>query len=446
MPTLIERLKYAFTGKPAQESPAPATPAAVPRHRSKVDAAQTNEENRRHWANADFLGPNAAFDADVCAKLRSRSRYEALNGSYLKSLIKTVSYDLIGTSPRPEFKLPGDADGELGKAVESKFAKWSRVNLLGRNLRVLHKSAVRDGAGFAVLTTDPDSPDPVQLTVRLIESDQCVTPPQFANDPMVHQGKRVNGVGRPTEYYFLRRHPGELGPGARAEFAIAQARFTLHWYEQDRAGQQNGIPQTTPALPLFAQLRRYSQAVLTAAEVAAMIAGVLKSTMATAESAVAIDDWESFEMVRGALMTLPDGWEASQFKPEQPTTNYPDYERTKLNEAGRSVNAPLNVTTGNSSGYNFSSGRLDHLPYQRGAWIDRDEFEQIVFDPIVSAWAEEATQIAGYLPAGLPPLEDWTWSTNWDGFDEIDQVKSASADDQRLRNGTTTLATIAAQR
>ena len=37
----------------------------------------------------------------------------------------------------------------------------------------------------------------------------------------------------------------------------------------DRPGQARGIPDITPALPLFAQLRRFTLAVLAAAETAA---------------------------------------------------------------------------------------------------------------------------------------------------------------------------------
>jgi hypothetical protein len=52
--------------------------------RARVDAATTTDENRRHWANADGLGPNAAFDPLTRAKVRNRGRYETLNNSYCR--------------------------------------------------------------------------------------------------------------------------------------------------------------------------------------------------------------------------------------------------------------------------------------------------------------------------------------------------------------------------
>jgi hypothetical protein len=52
--------------------------------------------------------------------------------------------------------------------------------------------------------------------------------------------------------------------------------------------------------------------VLSAAEFAAMLAGVLEQDTSPGEDAVtAITDWQEVEMTRGALLTLPKGTKAS---------------------------------------------------------------------------------------------------------------------------------------
>ncbi len=68
--------------------------------RAKFDAAQTTDENRRHWANADLLSPDAAASMDVRAILRSRARYEVANNSYARGIVLTLANDTIGTGPR----------------------------------------------------------------------------------------------------------------------------------------------------------------------------------------------------------------------------------------------------------------------------------------------------------------------------------------------------------
>src|SRR5262249_24154706 len=74
--------------------------------RAKSDAAQTSDENRKHWANADGLGRNAAYIEGIRETLRRRGRYETTNNSYLKSLVRSVAYDLVGTGPRPQLAFP----------------------------------------------------------------------------------------------------------------------------------------------------------------------------------------------------------------------------------------------------------------------------------------------------------------------------------------------------
>ena len=55
---------------------------------------------------------------------------------------------------------------------------------------------------------------------------------------------------------------------------VIDANAVIHWFRADRPGQHRGVPEITPALPLFAQLRRYTLAVLGAAGLVAMCTAV----------------------------------------------------------------------------------------------------------------------------------------------------------------------------
>ncbi len=59
----------------------------------------------------------------------------------------------------------------------------------------------------------------------------------------------------------------------------------LHVYRKDRPQQLRGVPRTTPALPLFAYLRRYTLASVDAAETAADFAAILYGDQAVAGEA-----------------------------------------------------------------------------------------------------------------------------------------------------------------
>ncbi len=74
---------------------------------------------------------------------------------------------------------------------------------------------------------------------------------------------------------MLREHPGDDAFTLTENYDTVDAGSILHYFRTDRPGQIRGIPDITPALPLFAQLRRFTLAVLAAAETAADFAGIL---------------------------------------------------------------------------------------------------------------------------------------------------------------------------
>lgn len=418
--------------------------------RASIDSARTSDENKRHWENADAFSADAAFDHGTRFKLRNRARYEFNNNCYAKGVIRSAADDMIGTGPRLQITIPGDDDGEVAREIEASWQQWSDETHLPIKLRTAHKSYERDGECFGLFDTNRRLRHPVQFDTRWLEADQCTTPFDKISDPYTADGVKFDRLNNPTEYYFLQTHPGStaiLGLQPLKYFTVPAERV-VHWKPQDRFGQHRAIPEITPALPLYSQLRRYTLATLTAAEFAAMLAGIMKTAIppeGVGSAPISVDNWQLFELVRGALLTIPQGWDASQFKAEQPTTTYPEFKRELLNESGRATGQPLNVVTGNSSGYNYSSGRLDHVPYHRSTRIKRNDLRLIVLDPIFrDGWYPEALMV-GIISRDLPAIEKWRWAWNWDGFDSIDPNKDAMTDDLRLSNGTSTHAEIFAE-
>ena len=60
-----------------------------------------------------------------------------------------------------------------------------------------------------------------------------------------------------------------------------------------------------------------------------------------------------------------------QVEPKQPTTTYAEFKKEILNEIARCLNMPFNIAAGNSSGYNYASGRLDHQTYFKSIRVDQ---------------------------------------------------------------------------
>jgi lambda family phage portal protein len=439
---------------------APAAPKVVapprrPRGRTATyDAAQTNTENTRHWSAADNYSAAAANSRDVREKLRTRSRYECANSSYLGGVVQTIAYDTIGSGPRLQLGFaPGAGDPKalypLARQVERLYAGWQRATGYADKLRVLFGAKVVDGEGFGVMTTNPMVPDPVKLDLGLIECDR-VCDPVWAVAPTPGDGITYDAAGNPVSYKVLRDHPGDLAfpfpTAAGRGYDVVPARFVLHWFRATRPGQLRGVPETAAALPLGAELRRYTRATILAAELAASLAGVLSTEQGVpGDEAPEFETFDTVEVSPGMLVTLPAGWSASQFKGEQPVAEYASFKHEILNEMGRGLHAPFNVTTGNSSGYNYSSSRLDLQMYQRFTWANREMIRHKGQDRMFLAWVAEAGAV-GLLPDGMPPADLWAWDWHWDAFTSVDPQKDAAADAAELALGLTTRAEKCAAR
>lgn len=433
-------MQHAFTiSAPVYGSPPPK--AQLPKQRARYDAAQTTDENRKHWANADDLSPNAAHSYAVRQTLRKRSRYEYANNSYLRGLITTLSNDMVGTGPRLQLTIPG-VSRDVTRIVERQFFAWGNVSEFADKLRVMHEARIRDGESFATLGYNDGVKHRVKLDVWPVEADQVTTPDLSAwNDPWAVDGIKFDENGNPLYYTILKYHPGDTLRAWPRQYDKYEASKVLHWYRPDRPGQARGVPEITAALPLFAQMRRYTLAVIGAAEIAAMIAGVMYTDSPADDGATpSIEAMDRVEFERNALLTLPRGWRSEQFDAKQPVSTYPQFKAEILNEIGRSVGAPFNVVAGNSSGYNYSSGRLDHIPYQRNIWIERERFRHRVLDRTFHPWAEEYRRIASTEGLELPDVSRWSWEWQWDGFDSADPQKDAQAIRERLELNLTTLA------
>jgi len=401
--------------------------------RAKFDAAQTTPDNRKHWANADHLSADAAASPEVRRTLRNRARYEVANNAYARGIVLTLANDVIGTGPRLQMLADSAEDN---RTIEAEFARWAKSVGLAEKLRTMRQARAQDGEAFALLVSNASHGSAVKLDVRLIEADQVTTPNlSFAKDNAV-DGVVLDEFGNPVEYHVLKQHPGGEAASAGTQYDRVPAASVIHWFRADRPGQSRGLPDILPALPLFAQLRRYTLAVIAAAESAANIAVLMKTNAPAGGEAAEVEPMTEMEFAPNMAVFTPEGWEPSQVKAEQPATTYDMFKREILNEIARCLNMPYNIAACNSSGYNYSSGRLDHHTYYKSIRVEQAHIEAAVLDRIFSAWLAEAVKVFG---AG--DIADAPHQWFWDGHEHVDPQKEAAAQSQRLASHTTTLAT-----
>lgn len=399
--------------------------------RSRFDAAQTTKDNARHWAAAEFLSADAEADSATRKILRTRARYEVQNNSYARGIVSTLANDTIGTGPRLQMLFD---DKELNKEIERDFAAWAKRVHLAAKLRTVRMAQCQDGEAFIILAQNPNLRSDVKLDLQLVEADR-VTDSELHSDSSSVDGITFDPFGNPKSYKVMKSHPGGDG-GFSIETVSVNAENMVHLFRQDRPEQHRGIPEITSALPLFAHLRRFTLAVVSAAEAAADFAGVLYTDAPANGEADAVEAMDSIQLERNMLLTMPGGWKMAQVDPKQPVTTYGEFKREILNEISRCLNIPFNIAAGNSSGYNYASGRLDHQTYYKALKVDRSHIEVIVLDRILELWIAEWRLVKRRLMEKGEFFHMWMW----DGQEHVDPQKEANAQSVRLQSRTTSLA------
>lgn len=435
---MLSAIRKFFRRSSAQQAQPNATAhRALNRILARYDAAQTGDENARHWLGADGLSADAANSPGVRRILRNRCRFEVAHNGYAKRMVRLMADGVIGMGPRLQSLTP---DRDFNRFFETEFTAWVNAVGLAPTLHSARIARAVDGESFLILTSNRRLDTAVKLNVRAIEAERVCTPTLLPLEPNQIDGVVLDADGNPTEYHVLRSHPGSLMPGMPTEYDRIDGRFVIHYFRPERPEQHRGICEILTSLPLGNQLRRYTLATLTAAEISALLTTLLKST-ATAEDGDVPDPFETLDIERGLMTTLPIGVEPVQLKSDQPTTVYPDFKNEIVGEMGAGFLCPVAVISGNSSRHNFSSARADQNPWFNTIDIDKDFTSRVAMEKILREWMREAATVRegdypryAKLLAGPSIPHQWTYRLM---RRDIDSTKEEKARDIRLRNGMT---------
>ncbi len=383
---------------------------------ARYDVAQTTEENAAHWSMATDWTADMEANHDVRKTIRSRSRYEIGNNPWLHGTILQMAEDLVGTGPR--LQVTGMDNQDEANAIERAFRRWARAVSLDAILRSAFTAEVMDGEAFIQIGTNKNLSTPEKLDLLVFDCDRVTAPEKLTDTDTDRQADGVffDDFGRPLRYAVAASHPG--AGGLLQATRMIDARYIIHLYRRDRPEQHRGIPWLTPAFPSIILLRRYTLAMVKKMESSANISGVFESTEPDPSGDVnELEPWQKFSLPRDSFIATPRGWSFKQNTMQNPTESQQNFAMQVKLEAGRCLLAPRNVVTGDSSNYNYSSGRLDFQAYDKAIRVLRSGLETVALDRILSEWLGE------HAPGMDVPEHIWYW----DGRAHVDPVKEASA-------------------
>jgi capsid protein len=429
--------------------------------RARYDAAQTTEDNRRHWSNADAMSADASANPQVRRTIRNRARYEYANNCYLYGTANTLANDTIGSGPRLQMLSDDTAFNEI---VERLWVEWCNAVDFDSKLRVMRVGRVISGEAFAVKSRNRGVRHPVPMDVFVYEPDQIGGPMASAADPYYYDGVRYDEAGNPVTYDVYKAHPGDvLNPFMLpTDYDTISADKVWHYYRADRPGQRRGVPECTASLPLFAHLRNLDLSVVQAMRTAADYAMAIQTTASFDENdtgagsggtqgdggtSSGASPMDTFELQRGMTTVLPDGYTLAQTKPEQPHQKYNEVADGLVRQIGRAMNVPFEIIAMDAGKANMSAAYLGRQPYIKAIEVERKVLERFC-DWTVCDWLyylerADIPELADYR--GRFPTTRHTWF--WDEFvNHADPDKVASAEQTSLATGATTLPLIHAKK
>lgn len=406
--------------------------------RATFDAARYSPEMANHWANADALDADSSHSKEVRHRLIRRSRYEVANNGYTDGIVQTYATDLIGYGPTLKIK-----KSNYKTACEQAWRTWSKKIQLRRKLWTMAHAKVQDGEAFGMAGNNPRVKHPIQLDIKLIEAEQCQTPNLAWAMQGYIDGIKFDDWGNPEHYDIMHYHPGGTWfPMKGNEYNKVPAKFVFHWFLQRRPGQHRAVPEFRSTLNTGANSRRWREATIAAAEVAADISVLLKTTL-DPNQVDEVDPMSTIPFQKRMMTALPNGYDALQMKSEHPNATYESFNQSLISEQSRPKSMPYNKAACDSSKYNYASGRLDHQTYYGFLNFEREDANDLVLDPLFELFWEEAVLVYGWDEDPYsPPETEWLWPEH----PIADVVTEAQANDIGLKNMSLSLSDLYAKR
>ena len=412
--------------------------------------------------------------APVAAAALKRQRTNIV-GAGLR-LKPTIDRETLGLTPKQA--------EEWQKRTQAEFNLWASrkqacdatgVNNFYGMQQLVALAWPMSGDVFALIKrSDPTPLEPYSLRLHILEADRVRTPqggeakgvycnPLLAglttkkldNGNTIYDGVEVDKTGKVVAYHIANTYPYQFG-AEPTEFVRVEAYGEstglpniLHIMDTERPEQYRGVPYLAQAIEPLLQMRRYTEAEITAAIVQSFFTAFVKTEAGTSETPwnevggdgvqkVSRDPNED-EMGPGTMNILKPGEDVTFGSPTHPNTGFDTFMRALCEQVGACLEIPADLLL-MSFNASYSASRAALLEAWKGFRMRRNWLTDDFCRPVYEIWLTEAVARGRISAPGFltdPIIRQAYLGSEWIGPSQgqLDPTKEVQAAVLAIENG-----------
>ena len=424
--------------------------------------------------------------------LRQRGRILYMSTPIARSAIATNRTNVIGMGLQLKAKIDAETLGmtplqakEWQHIAEEEFGLWADqkrtcdatgVNTFYSMQQLAFTSWLTSGDVFVVIKQVKPTPTaPYGLRLHIIEADRVRTPGKTGsvltdgvaeNGNKIYDGVEVDSDGAIVAYYVANTYPMEaLAPEAEAFVRVkAYGELTglpniLQLMESERAGQYRGVSYLAPVIEPLLQLRRYTEAELSAAAIEACFTGFVKTTASTADNPFNEVGWGSvgdtpvnqpetttsqneYEIGAGMINYMEPGEDITFAQPTRPAGGFDAFVTSVATQVGAALEIPKDLLL-KAFNASYSASRAALLEAWKAFQMRRRWFVEDFCRPVYEIWLSEAIARGRISAPGFfadPRIRRAYTGCEWIGPSQgmLDPTKEIEAEAKAIENGFST--------
>lgn len=426
--------------------------------------------------------------------LRQRSRMLYMSAPIAAAALKRQRTNIIGAGLRLKSTIDREVLGltqeqaeEWQRRTQAEFALWAQrkqacdatgVNNFYGMQQLVALAYPMSGDVFALIKRAEISKlMPYSLRLHILEADRVRTPDTaqantVSNNPLltnlttaklkngnyIYDGVEVDKNGAVVAYHIANTYPREFGTET-TKFARVEAYGKetglpniLHIMDTERPEQYRGVPYLAQVIEPMLQMRRYTEAEITAAIVQSFFTAFITSEK-EAEDVLgnevggdgvpeASRDPNEYEMGAGTINLLEPGEGVSFASPTHPQTGFDAFMRSMCEQVGACLEIPadLLLMAFNSS---YSASRAALLEAWKGFRMRREWIADDFCKPVYEIWLTEAVARGRISAPGFltdPIIRQAYLGSEWIGPSQgqLDPTKEVAASVTAIQHGLST--------